>query len=214
MLCFIKLLAVKVDLKMRELFRMINRKLVFSLFVILLPHHINTVKADEWDLSKVNSTNDAHHLQKWCKTEGNLIRYSNTEVAGYQPCGELKTIVVCDALGKKLISSGPPPHGYKECSETPRLIVQRIGPPLPETKSEEEPVAFAKNTAANPSEQISNGLKSYQDYINSLDQITDEQSTPSKSNQKLKPSDLDSLTKNISPEMLSKVVSLLSQMSQ
>lgn len=188
------------------------RVLIFGLVIILLPLQSKLVKADDWDLSKAKSVPVSEHIQKWCKTEVNLVRYSNTEVAGYQPCGELKTIVVCDASGKKLISSGTPPYGYKECSTTPRIFVERIGPPIAEKKLEEEKsISLAKNEPVSPTDQITTGLKTYQDYITSLDQLTDEKPSQKKKQSKIGLSSLSSLTSNISPAMLQEVMKMLSQ---
>ncbi len=192
---------------------MMSRSLFCSSFVILSLLLPNLVKADEWDLSKVNSPT-TNRLQKWCKSEGNQVRYSNIDVPGYAPCGELKTMVVCDASGKKLITSGSLPYGFKECSETPRIVIKRIGPPLPEKEPEEEAISLAKNTSTDPRDQIANGLKTYQDYISSLDEITDEQPSAKKKKPKVDTSGLSSLAGSISPEMLSEAMKLLSQMSQ
>ncbi len=177
------------------------------------------VKADEWDLSKVNSPAEPRHIQKWCKADSGLIRYSNLEVAGYQPCGELKTMVVCNASGRKLISSGPAPYGYKECSETPRIFIERIGPPLPEKEytdeSNSEPISLAKNFLNNPNDQMEHGLETYQNYINGLDKLVDDESPPKKSKTKTNSSlNLNSLPGGISPAMLSEAMKLLTRMGQ
>jgi len=204
---------------------MISRNFIFSLFVILFPLQSNLVKADEWDLSKVNFSNEPHHIQKWCpdrsapsvRNQDNEVRYSNIPVAGYQPCGELKTMVVCDALGKKLISSGPPPYGFKECTGNPRIVVERIGPPLPQQETQDEPISLAKNSKAvpaDPKEQIVDGLKGYQNYISGLDQLVDEKPTDKKKKPKNGPTSLAGLTGNISPSMLTEAMKMLSEFGQ
>jgi hypothetical protein len=170
------------------------------------------VKADEWDLRKADSSFERVPLQKWCKVGGKDERFANTAVLGYEPCGELNTKVVCDAVGKKLISKGPVPKGFRDCSEGPRIIVERIGPPIPtieEAKAQLEPEGVLQS----PSDQIASGLKSYQNYIDSLDDTLDEKPKAKRRQDKHKSNGgsegLNSLAGQLSPQMLTQALKLL-----
>ena len=113
-----------------------------------------------------------------------------------------------------MIGSAPPPYGYKECSSTPRIYIERIGPQIVEQELESaESISLARNDSTDSSSLITSGLKSYHNYMDDLDQLTDEKPKPRAKKEKANPSDLGSLTSSISPEMIVEVMKTLSQLS-
>lgn len=66
---------------------------------------------------------------KWCSDrDSSRVRYAsaNIDLAGWSPCGEVKTLAYCDASGGRryLLPDAEVPYGYRPCSEGSRIYVK------------------------------------------------------------------------------------------
>jgi len=84
----------------------------------------------------------AAEIHKWCTPDKQLTRYTTSEQQpeGFEPCGELKTKVVCDAEGRKRIinRNEEPPHGFLPCTDQPRIFIQKTIDPKEQPKAFDE----------------------------------------------------------------------------
>lgn len=81
-----------------------------------------------------SGTSAENRIIRWCSSDDSKIRFAsaNITIAGFRPCGELKTRVTCDAVGNRLIGDqGNVPYDHKDCGEGPRLLVIAHDPPSP-----------------------------------------------------------------------------------
>jgi len=78
--------------------------------------------ADNWSFNNkknLPAQKDENRIIKWCDKEtGKKTRYAsaNVELAGYKPCGAIKSIDVCDANGNKFLGDVPKKGIFTQCS--------------------------------------------------------------------------------------------------
>src|SRR6187402_2492036 len=61
-------------------------------------------------------------VERWCEIGGDSVRYSNTDVPGYQRCGAVSADTTCDPVGRRFIGSRKDaPYSYLECTGGPRI---------------------------------------------------------------------------------------------
>ncbi len=77
--------------------------------------------AENWsfnDKQNLPAQKDENRIIKWCDKEtGKKTRYAsaNIELAGYKPCGAIKSIDVCDANGNKFLGDTPKKGIFTQC---------------------------------------------------------------------------------------------------
>ncbi len=141
-----------------------NPRFLCSIFTCLLFVIISSALAEEWDLNKAVAPQGGG-IVKLCQIGGSATRYSNVPVPGYEPCAALKTRTLCDAEGRKLItSSEKAPHGYLDCSLGPRIVVKRLSPPI--EVAEEKVTVPSLSDASTPKDA---DMEKYKSHMAELD---------------------------------------------
>ncbi len=114
---------------------------VFALFFLSLISPLSSLAEDSWIVPDGQMQNrqgsyalPAGDILKWCEHRTKKVRYSQTPVPGYELCGDLQAVKLCNASGKRFISKPGkelPAADYKDCSAGQRITVIRHDP-LPE----------------------------------------------------------------------------------
>ncbi len=78
--------------------------------------------ADNWSINEkkaLPAQRDENRIIKWCDKEtGKKVRYASANIGldGYEPCGAIKTVDVCDANGNKFLGKVPKTGVFTKCS--------------------------------------------------------------------------------------------------
>ena len=95
---------------------------MFLKIISIILFIFSTCHADNWSLNEkkaLPAEKDENRIIKWCDKEtGKKIRYAsaNIALAGYKPCGAIKSIDVCDENGNKFLGQVPKKGIFSKCS--------------------------------------------------------------------------------------------------
>ena len=113
-------------------------------------------------------------IVKWCEKDGEGVRYTteNISAAGFERCGKLQTIAMCDAGGNKIyIKPGTKlPEVYKPCDIGPRIQISRTIEHSPRVKAVAATTLQRERDEAHEDPELA---RVYDEYLDSLDSIMD-----------------------------------------
>ncbi len=120
----------------------------------------------------------AEQLEKWCNTsDPDDVKFTNValEVEGYEKCGNLSTITLCDATGKKYFgpADSVPSDSYQDCSLGQRIYVEKDGIPVDVNEAmrlKPKPVSQLAKNSKSP-ESIPSVPESLDKYYDLMDQL-------------------------------------------
>jgi hypothetical protein len=104
-----------------------------------------------------------NRIIRWCSDSNSAERYAsaNIDIAGFHPCGEIKTAVTCDPSGRRMISKNNTavPYAFKDCDIGERISVVRTDGWLPEKVNAAEPTAAVPPLSADERRNLTHDVK-------------------------------------------------------
>ena len=95
---------------------------MFLKIVSIILLSFSTCHADNWSINQKKALpgeKDENRIIKWCDKEtGKKVRYASANIAlkGYEPCGSIKSVDVCDENGNKFLGQVPKKGIFSQCN--------------------------------------------------------------------------------------------------